>query len=240
MGPDTAHHALKRADGSATFSSKLFTVLAGVNGPVDVQRRDELPEEAAIEVNIRPSSGVGGPRERWLESIVAAVLRSVLLVHIHPRTLIQVTLQITKTPSLPLRGAVKDIAVLPPLINAALLALADGGLPLQSTIAAGLFAVLTTDEAREEPSEKELAGCKSVHALAYNNHGDMLLSESAGKFDLEGWEQIANQAEESCRAAMASSDEDGVVMDGTDSAVPWLRRELTSKAQAAVAWREAT
>ncbi|KAK5745710.1 exosome non-catalytic core subunit rrp46 [Elasticomyces elasticus] len=230
MGPDIAHHALKRADGSATFSSKLFTVLAGVNGPVDVQRRDELPEEAAIEVNVRPASGVGGPRERWLESVVAAVLRSVLLV----------TLQITKTLSLPLRGAVSDITVLPPLINAALLALADGGLPLQSIITAVLFAVLSTDDAKEEPSEKELAGCKSVHALAYNNHGDMLLSESAGKFDLSEWEQIANQAEESCRAAMAASDEDGVVMDGTDSAVPWLRRELTSKAQAAVAWREAT
>ena len=72
MGPELTTHPLTRADGSATFSNTLFTILAAVNGPIEVQRRDELPEEAAIEVNIRPASGVGGPRERWLESVIAA------------------------------------------------------------------------------------------------------------------------------------------------------------------------
>lgn len=50
---------LHRADGSATYSQGGYTVVAGVNGPVEVQRRDELPEEAAIEVNVRPAVGVG-------------------------------------------------------------------------------------------------------------------------------------------------------------------------------------
>jgi ribonuclease PH len=50
---------LHRADGSATFSSNGYTVLGAVNGPIEVQRRDELPEEAAIEVIVRPASGVG-------------------------------------------------------------------------------------------------------------------------------------------------------------------------------------
>ena len=48
MSLEYKHKALLRADGSADFSSKLFTVLAAVNGPVEVQRRDELPEEAAV------------------------------------------------------------------------------------------------------------------------------------------------------------------------------------------------
>lgn len=34
-------------------------MIGAVNGPIEVQRRDELPEEAAIEVNIRPAVGVG-------------------------------------------------------------------------------------------------------------------------------------------------------------------------------------
>lgn len=53
---------LQRADGSATYSSNSngYTVIAAVNGPIEVQRRDELPEEAAIDVAIRPASGVGG------------------------------------------------------------------------------------------------------------------------------------------------------------------------------------
>jgi exosome complex component RRP46 len=51
---------LRQADGSSSFTVNGYSVIAGVNGPVEVQRRDELPEEAAIEVNIRPASGVPG------------------------------------------------------------------------------------------------------------------------------------------------------------------------------------
>lgn len=50
---------LHRADGSATFSQNGYSVIGAVNGPLEVSRRDELPEEAAIEVNVRPASGVG-------------------------------------------------------------------------------------------------------------------------------------------------------------------------------------
>ena len=52
---------LHRADGSATFSQNGYTVIGVVNGPLEVQRRDELPEEAVIDVMIRPAAGVGGP-----------------------------------------------------------------------------------------------------------------------------------------------------------------------------------
>lgn len=55
---------LNRADGSATYTHDGagggYTVVGAVNGPVEVQRRDELPEEATIEVTVRPATGVGG------------------------------------------------------------------------------------------------------------------------------------------------------------------------------------
>lgn len=51
---------IHRADGSATFTSNGYAVIAAVNGPIDVQRRDELPEEAAIDVTVRPAGGLGG------------------------------------------------------------------------------------------------------------------------------------------------------------------------------------
>ena len=51
---------LHRADGSATFSQNGYTVIGAVNGPIEVQRRDELPEEAAVDVIVRPAAGVGG------------------------------------------------------------------------------------------------------------------------------------------------------------------------------------
>jgi len=51
---------LHRADGSATYTNNGFSVIASVNGPIEVQRRDELPEEAAIDVAVRPAAGLGG------------------------------------------------------------------------------------------------------------------------------------------------------------------------------------
>jgi exosome complex component RRP46 len=52
---------LHRADGSATFSQNGYTVIGAVNGPLEVQRRDELPEEAVVDIIVRPAAGVGGP-----------------------------------------------------------------------------------------------------------------------------------------------------------------------------------
>lgn len=51
---------LHRTDGSATFSQNGYTVIGAVNGPIEVQGRDELPEEAAVDVVVRPAAGVGG------------------------------------------------------------------------------------------------------------------------------------------------------------------------------------
>ena len=51
---------LERTDGSATYSHNGHNVVAAVNGPVEVQRRDELPEEAVLDVLVRPAAGVGG------------------------------------------------------------------------------------------------------------------------------------------------------------------------------------
>lgn len=58
--PSAALSNLERADGSASYSWNGYSVIGAVNGPIEVQRRDELPEEAAIDVVIRPAAGVGG------------------------------------------------------------------------------------------------------------------------------------------------------------------------------------
>lgn len=58
--PEARLSHLPKADGSATFSYAGYTIIGAVNGPIEVQRRDELPEEAAIDVAVRPAAGVGG------------------------------------------------------------------------------------------------------------------------------------------------------------------------------------
>lgn len=57
---NTVLSLLHRADGSAKYSQIGYTVIAAINGPIEVQRRDELPEEATLDVAIRPAAGVGG------------------------------------------------------------------------------------------------------------------------------------------------------------------------------------
>lgn len=57
--PTASLSPLNRADGSANYSSNGYTIVGAVNGPIEVQRRDEMPEEATIEVNVRPAVGVG-------------------------------------------------------------------------------------------------------------------------------------------------------------------------------------
>lgn len=107
---------LHRADGSATYTKNGYSVIAAVNGPIEMQRRDEIPEEAAVDVAVRPAVGVGGKcqlivsskklyakshlglREKRLESIIQNTLRHVILVSAHPRSLIQFTLQIVTIP----------------------------------------------------------------------------------------------------------------------------------------------
>jgi hypothetical protein len=59
MAPKAQISHLHRADGSATYSYKAYSIIGSVNGPIEVQRRDEMPEEATVEVNIRPAFGVG-------------------------------------------------------------------------------------------------------------------------------------------------------------------------------------
>ena len=57
---------LARADGSASFTCNGYSVLAAVNGPIEVQRRDEIPEEVTLEVTVRPAAGVGGKNLDYL------------------------------------------------------------------------------------------------------------------------------------------------------------------------------
>ena len=58
--PEVSFNSLPHADGSATYSCNGYTITGTVNGPIEAQRRDELPEESFLEINLRPSSGTGG------------------------------------------------------------------------------------------------------------------------------------------------------------------------------------
>lgn len=238
MGPETSLFGpLHRADGSATYASATHAVLAAVHGPIEVQRRDELPDQAAIEIIIRPSSGVGNVKERWLESVVHETLRHVILTHLHPRTLVQVSLQVTKEPAVS-KGA--DVAELPALLNAAVLALLDAGIAVAKTFTAVLATVSNAGDIILGPSGKEIESAQSLHAFAFSQHGGMLLSQSSGAFAMETWESLAEQAERACLNAIGRSAHDGKdngMADEADLKNVWLRTAVEENIGQEASWK---
>ncbi|KAL9099098.1 MAG: hypothetical protein Q9163_005352 [Psora crenata] len=195
---------LDRADGSASYSSHGYTAIGGVNGPVEVQRRDELPEEAAIDVVVRPAAGIGGVRERHIESIIQNTLRQVILVSAHPRTLIQVTLQIVAAQEdecFSVNGvpqAASNIDILPTLFQTAMLALLSASIPLVTTMTATLIAINARGDLSPNPSAKDLTTASSLHVLAFSSFGELLVVESEGQFSLDVWEGVVTQARGIC------------------------------------------
>ncbi|KAL2072588.1 hypothetical protein VTL71DRAFT_11931 [Oculimacula yallundae] len=197
---------LHRTDGSATFSLNGYTVIGAVNGPLEIQRRDELPEEAAIDVVVRPAAGVGGTRERHLESILQSTLRQIILIHNFPRTLIQITLQITSTPENDSAGskliqASSNLPILPTLLQTALLALLSASIPLSMTLTSTFLALTSNDSSRRivvNPTLLESEAASSVHVMAFTSHGDLLVAESEGDFTLKDWEAVHDAAKNIC------------------------------------------
>jgi exosome complex component RRP46 len=74
---------LHRADGSASYicPSTGYQIVGSVNGPVELPgRRDaQRPEEATIEVLVKPGTAQGGVGERYVEGIVKGLLSRLIL-----------------------------------------------------------------------------------------------------------------------------------------------------------------
>ncbi|KAI4245642.1 MAG: hypothetical protein L6R40_002443 [Gallowayella cf. fulva] len=238
---------LGRADGSASYTSNGSSVLATVNGPVEVQRRDEIPEEAAIDVVLRPAIAVGGVRERHLESIIEKTLRQVILVSAHPRTLIQITLQVTATQaesatSTGFHQSASNLPLLPALLQSSILALLSTSLPLTVTLTSTLIAVSRSGELVAEPSAKALKEAASLHVLGFSSHGELLVAESEGTFDIDTWDQVYVKAEQVCRGSSTrgekQSDESNMDLSKPNCLEDSLRNVMEEKAAREQRWKD--
>ncbi|CZS98320.1 related to RRP46 protein, involved in rRNA processing [Rhynchosporium agropyri] len=262
---------LHRTDGSATFSQNGYTVIGAVNGPLEIQRRDELPEEAAIDVVVRPAAGVGGlklsskyiclvaailtefvlgTRERHLESILQSTLRQIILIHNFPRTLIQITLQITSTPENDTAGskltqASSNLPILPTLLQTAVLALLSASLPLSMTLTS-TFLALTSDGSSKRivvnPTLLESEAASSVHVMAFTSHGDLLVAESEGDFTLKEWEAVHDAAKSFCCDESQTSGARHVAQDEMDEKngimMMFVQSTLEDKVESDLQWKE--
>jgi hypothetical protein len=83
VGPTVSLSTLNRADGSATYKCPAtgYNILGAVNGPIELPaRRAELkPEEATVEVFVKPGTTTAGVGEKYVESILRSVLGQIVL-----------------------------------------------------------------------------------------------------------------------------------------------------------------
>ncbi|KAI4749022.1 hypothetical protein E4T50_00681 [Aureobasidium sp. EXF-12298] len=233
--PSADVSVLHRADGSARYSAAGYTVVAAVNGPIEVTRRDELPQHAALEVNVRPSVGVGSPKERHLESLIHSTLRDIVLTHMHPRTLIQLTLQIVNTPeqenTLPASFA---LSPLPSLLNAAMLAFLSASIPMTSTFTSTLLAIQPSGSISINPSPKLLLPASSAHVFAFSSTGNLILDLSEGEFDLDTWEKAHDKAKEECCKEQLG---DAAMEEGKPSLQGFVERVVEARVDKERAWK---
>ncbi|KAH0355204.1 hypothetical protein KCU83_g2001, partial [Aureobasidium melanogenum] len=226
---------LHRADGSARYSAAGYTVVAAVNGPIEVTRRDELPQHAALEVNVRPAVGVGSPKERHLESLIHSTLRDIVLTHMHPRTLIQLTLQIVNTPeqenTLPASFA---LSPLPALLNASMLSLLSASIPMSSTFTSTLLAVSSSGDFSINPAPKVLLSASSAHVFAFSSTGNLVLDLSEGEFDMDTWEKAHDKAKEECCKEQLS---EGAMEEGKPSLQAFMERVVEASVDKQRAWK---
>ncbi|KAJ6789612.1 hypothetical protein PWT90_07326 [Aphanocladium album] len=243
---------LAKADGSATYSYSGYTVTGSVNGPIEAQRRDENPFEALIDVNVRPAAGVGGTAERQLESILQQALRQLIPIRNFPRTMIQITLQVTETPenayaNTKVVQAQLNLAIIPALLHAAILSLLTAAIPLK-TIATAVTLAIPVAEGQQgssgsiivDPSTRDADTAKSLHVLGYTSDDELLLAESQGAFTVEEWETVLKTGQEvCCQAAEQGLEDTAMTGSGFESASirAFVRSVMETKIAADLSWK---
>ncbi|CAO1620379.1 unnamed protein product [Sympodiomycopsis kandeliae] len=95
-----SNNVLSQSHGSATFSYGHESALSSVNGPMEVRIRDELTDRATLEIQFIPLDGVAGITSSSFSSALQAALSPILLLHLYPRSLVQLILQSTNHPTI--------------------------------------------------------------------------------------------------------------------------------------------
>ncbi|EFY88637.1 hypothetical protein MAC_05255 [Metarhizium acridum CQMa 102] len=254
---------LPNADGSATFSYCGYVVTAAVNGPIEAPRRDENPFEALIDVVVRPAAGVGGKdrpfhlnlqsliiwpgtAERQLESILQAALRQLIPIRNFPRCMIQVTLQIMEAPenayqNTKLLQAQSNLAIIPALFHAAILGLLTAAVPLKTIATATTLAIPAGSGALIiDPSPEESAQARSLHALAFTSHDELLLAESSGSFSIEDWDRVLETGQRVCCRDQESGLDAAMSGDGLESQSirAFIRSVMETKTATDLNWKQ--
>ncbi|KAL3154233.1 hypothetical protein ABBQ32_013735 [Trebouxia sp. C0010 RCD-2024] len=199
---------LHRADGSARWCQDKTCVVAAIYGPKMTLGRKEDPEQAVVEVVFKPKSGVyrynaPGQTENLIQKIIRNAVQGVFVASLHPRTAIQVVIQVVRD-----EGSVLSCA-----LNATCAALVDAGVLLHNMFAAVSCAIgKQTGALLLDPDASEEKDALAVGSFAFCASGELidngrrletseaiLVSSIHGSMDIQQYLTMLELARQGCQ-----------------------------------------
>ena len=134
----------------------------------------------------------------------------------------------------------EQFLVLPALLQTALLALLSTSITLSVTFTSTLIAAFSDGRCTPNPSRSELEEATSMHAMAFSLHGDLLVDESEGTFDMDVWDRVYDCGKGVCCSSTAISDGSQAVSPTTANGhhlEAFLRMTLQEKTALDQTWK---
>ena len=152
---------LSRCDGCAHYHQGDTSVMAAVYGPGEVQIRNQIVDKATVEVVLRPKIGMPGCAEKVQERLIRNTCETVILASLHPRSAIDIIIQILQDSG----------SLLASSVNAACLALLDSGVPMKYTVAAVTCVIDSNEQVILDPTldEEQIAVASFTCAFSSND-----------------------------------------------------------------------
>ena len=89
-----------------------------------------------------------------------------------------------------------------------------------------------------DPTPKQIEEATSIHAITFSSHGDLLMAESEGAFDMDEWEAIAEEASRACRGGLGDSDNQDTMAEVETGLEGFVKTTVGTKLVSEQNWRQ--
>lgn len=151
-------NSLAGADGSALLSQGETIVLGAMYGPIEARCPHTNVDFSKVDVIYRPKGGLPRLRDKYKEYVIKNTCKTAILTALHPRTSISIQLQEMEN-----RGGLEACA-----INAACLALLNGGVPMKFTVAAVHSIIDRDNQVVLDPNNRQAAGALASFTFVFD------------------------------------------------------------------------
>ncbi|XP_057315841.1 exosome complex component RRP46-like [Hydractinia symbiolongicarpus] len=181
---------LQKPDGSALFQQGDTKVTSGVYGPAEVKVSKELIDRSYLECILKPKSGMSGVKEKALEEFMTHACRDILLSALHPRSAVQIVMQIMHN----------DGSLLSTLLNAACMSMVHAGLPMRCMLVAVCCVISKDDQYIVDPTAEQEVGARCTFTLSFESKNiNLISSHTTGRFTIEEYFKCLQLSRESAK-----------------------------------------